>query len=392
MGGVTVTGFVGEDNVLIEQETGPGADADTPPGPPAVVGDSAVFTYVITNSGTADLTNVILIDSTNGAGTLSTITCGNIQPSDIVPFTNALAVGESVTCTATYEVVIGDLNNTVSNTATVSSTQAQDATDPAHFSVEDTKFFVVDKDADVTFEYSPSGLPVTSNGLATGNNDPRGAAANATSDTLWVVDKDKHVYVYDDAGTPLGNWKAIGVTDKIQGIATDGTSIWIVDDASTEKVLFYNGGASFTASGEEHDKTSEFSLATGNDKPRGITTDGTNIWVVNDAKDGPDKVYKYTLSGGFLGSWTIDPANVKPKGITVNPAGGTTVWIVDQETDEVFQYDAATGIISGNKTKDFVFPLVGGNSKPEGIADPPSRAPFQLRPGTRPLPPRVTAP
>ena len=48
--------------------------------------------------------------------------------------------------------------------------------------------------------------------------------SNVASNTLWVVDKDKIVYLYDDAGTSLGDWKANGLSkDKVQGIATDGT-------------------------------------------------------------------------------------------------------------------------------------------------------------------------
>ena len=58
-------------------------------------------------------------------------------------------------------------------------------------------------------------------------------------------------------------------------------------------------------------------------------TDGTSFWVV----DGTAlKVFKYTLSGSLLGSWTIDPANKKPTGITINPTNVSDIWIVDNGT------------------------------------------------------------
>jgi hypothetical protein len=45
-------------------------------------------------------------------------------------------------------------------------------------------------------------------------------------------------------------------------------------------------------------------------------TDGTSFWVVDGTAH---KVFKYTLSGSLLGSWSIDAANAHPTGITINP-------------------------------------------------------------------------
>jgi hypothetical protein len=75
-------------------------------------------------------------------------------------------------------------------------------------------------------------------------------------------------------------------------------------------------------------------------------TDGTSFWVV----DGTTlKVFKYTLSGSLLGSWSIDPANTHPTGITINPTNVSDIWIVDNGTDKVYQYTAAAGRTSGSQ-------------------------------------------
>jgi hypothetical protein len=96
----------------------------------------------------------------------------------------------------------------------------------------------------------------------------------------------------------------------------------------------YTGAASRLASSQT--ASSSFALAggkNGNNNPQDLVTDGTSFWVV----DGTAlKVFKYTLSGSSLGSWTIDPANSHPTGITINPSNVSDIWIVDNGTDKGF--------------------------------------------------------
>jgi hypothetical protein len=47
---------------------------------------------------------------------------------------------------------------------------------------------------------------VTNTNLALGNIDPKGATANVAGNTVWVIDKNKTVYVYDGDGASLGSW------------------------------------------------------------------------------------------------------------------------------------------------------------------------------------------
>ncbi len=162
-------------------------------------------------------------------------------------------------------------------------------------------------------------------------------ATNAAGTTEWVVDANKNVYVYSTGGALLGSWSAGGLSSSAQltGIATNGTDIWLVDSYA-DKVYKYTGAAS-RLSGSQN-AASSFSLASGRNgdtNPQDIVTDGTSFWVV----DGTAlKVFKYTLSGSLLGSWTIDPANTHPTGITINPTNVSDIWIVDNGTDKVYQY------------------------------------------------------
>ena len=232
--------------------------------------------------------------------------------------------------------------------------------------VPDTKFFVPDASADEMFEYEANGTLVTNSDLASGNNAPRGAASTVSGDTVWVVDKDDLVYVYDDAGNLQGSWKANGL-DRPEGIATEGSDIWIVD-RGTEQVYFFNAAASSIPSGRR-DATSSFALASGNESPRGITTDGVFLWVVNSGGS-TDSVFKYEVDGTFMGSWVIDSSNSNPRGITIDPSGvSNSIWIVDHNATSVFEYSNGKSTTGGILTESFS--LTTGNSDPQGIADPP---------------------
>jgi len=231
--------------------------------------------------------------------------------------------------------------------------------------VSTTKFFVVDTGADDTFQYQADGTLVTNTDLAVGNTDPRGTTSNAAGTTVWVIDKDKMVYVYDADGNFQGSWTAQGLNTP-DGIATDGSDMWIVD-RRLKRVFQYSGAATRTSGSQG--SSSSFALAGGNRKAKGITTDGSSLWVVNDNK--VDTVFKYTTSGTLLGSWTIDTANSKPIGITIDPGNVNDIWIVDSGKDQVFQYNGAAGNTSGSQAYGELFNLAAGNTNPQGIADPP---------------------
>jgi hypothetical protein len=176
------------------------------------------------------------------------------------------------------------------------------------------------------------------------------------------------VYVYNTSGGLVGSWTARTLPNNatIEGIATNGTDVWIVD-ARGDRVYRYAGAAGRT-SGSQF-AASSFRLDNSNTSPKDIVTDGQHLWVVNDSST--DRVFKYTIAGVLVGSWTIDPANRAPTGITLDPASPQHLWIVDSGTDRVYQYNAAASRSSGSQTAATSFALAPGNTNPQGIADPP---------------------
>ena len=117
-----------------------------------------------------------------------------------------------------------------------------------------------------------------------------------------------------------------------EGIATNGTDVWIVDSKS-DKVYKYAGAATRLSGSQT--AVSSFKLNSSNTSPKDIVTDGTSLWVVNDSST--DKVFKYGVAGSFQGSWTISTSGASsPTGITIDPANFSNIWIVDNGSKLVY--------------------------------------------------------
>jgi hypothetical protein len=233
-----------------------------------------------------------------------------------------------------------------------------------------TKFYVVnDGSPDRTYEYGASGTAIENYAIQSTNTSPRGAASNATGDKVWVVDANKTVYVYNTSGGLLGSWSAGSLASNatVEGITTNGTDVWIVDSRS-DKVFKYAGAATRTSGSQN--AVSSFSLNGSNTSPTDLVTDGTSIWVLNNTLF-TDKVFKYSSSGSLLGSWTISSGGGSPTGITIDPTNVSNIWIVDNNTDRVYQFNAATSRMNGSASPSSSFALSAGNTNPQGIADPP---------------------
>ncbi|HVK08634.1 MAG TPA: LamG-like jellyroll fold domain-containing protein, partial [Gemmataceae bacterium] len=237
------------------------------------------------------------------------------------------------------------------------------------------KFYVAD-DGSVnrTYEYAASGSAIQNYSVASGNTMPRGIATTAIGSTVWVLDANKTVYVYNTSGVLQGSWIAGSMTSNAtpEGITTNGTDVWIVDSRS-DKVFKYTGAATRLSGSQNAASNFNFNLNTGNRDPKDLVTDGTSIWVVNDSST--DKVFKYTLSGALLGSWTISGGGGSPTGITLDPSGASqSLWIVDNGTDTVYEYANARSRTAGGQAAAATFALAAGNTNPQGIADPPAPA------------------
>lgn len=267
-----------------------------------------------------------------------------------------------------YAIVLGTL---VSNDPAYAGINP---TDVAVTNLDDevltTKFYVVDDaTANRTFEYAQNGSAVENYSLNGGNSSPRGAASTVAGDKVWVVDANKKVYIYDASGVLLGSWTAGSLVSNatIEGITTNGTDIWLVD-ARQDRVYRYANAAS-RLSGSQN-AASSFALNSGNRSPKDLVTDGSNIWVVE--SNTTDRVFKYSMTGSLVGNWVIDTANASPTGITLDPSGATqSLWIVDNGSDRVYEYTNARSRNSGSQSAAASFALSARNTNPQGIADPP---------------------
>ncbi len=231
-----------------------------------------------------------------------------------------------------------------------------------------TKFFTVDDDKNKTFKYGSVGNFIQDFGVSPQN--PRGITSNVTGSNVWIADYYGRIYNYTSGGTHVANWNS--KISGLQGVTTNGTHIWTVSE-TTDRVYYYVNGTKI-ANGASVNPSSSFALNAYNKNPKGLTTDGKFIWVVNDgnvAGGTGDMVFKYTVAGKYLGRWQLDPVNGKPTGITVDPAGGNKLWLVDSGTDRIYEYSGATGRISGGVIANKSYALAAGNSNPQGIADPP---------------------
>ena len=238
-----------------------------------------------------------------------------------------------------------------------------------------SKFFVVDSTADKLYGYDKFGAGIGSLGLAVGDTESRGITGDATGTTLWVLDKNKSVYVSNSSGVAQGTWTASDLSTSPEGIAKDGTGLWMVDSAN-KTVYWYKGAASNLAGVD----TAEFKLALNSAVvPKGLTTDGKTLWVVSDSSANTVFVYSITKNGAgdvtgltATGSWTLDKLNATPTGITMDPTGvSKSLWVVDSATDSVYEYANGTTLLTGKDVFALsTFKLASGNALPQDIFDP----------------------
>ncbi|MBI1249378.1 tandem-95 repeat protein [bacterium] len=232
------------------------------------------------------------------------------------------------------------------------------------------KFYVADNGTDRTYLYTADGTWVGQPQMSAANSDVRGITSLSDGSARWTIDASGDVFVYDEAGAEQGQWTVSGVTSP-EGIATDGTDLWIIDDA-TDEVLYFAGAAALGSTAflnGSHSPTNTFSLDSANTSPKGIASDGNKLWIVDDAAD---KVFVYSAGdGSYIGSWSLDSANADASGITLDAdPNSTSLWIVDNVDHQVYHYASATTVTSGSLSAADTFDLGMGNFSPQGIADP----------------------
>ncbi len=147
------------------------------------------------------------------------------------------------------------------------------------------------------------------------------------------------------------------------GIWSDGTTMWVLegwfnDTSGRTKIYAYDMAT------KERVPTKDFNTlqAAGNDRPTGIWSDGTTMWVADDDERGTDKIYAYDMATKERVPTkdfnTLDDAeNDHPKAIW---SDGITMWVADGSDDKIYAYDMAAKVRV--PTKDFNTLQAAGNT------------------------------
>ena len=164
-----------------------------------------------------------------------------------------------------------------------------------------------------------------------GNDRATGVWSDGT--TLWVADNadgaGDAVYAYNrESGERVEEREfALHETNRApRGFWSDRSVVW-VSDSGQERLFAYR-----LADGERLEER-EFALATGNSDARGIWSDEETMWVLDGRADA---LFAYALaSGELLAEYELDSANDDPRGIW---SDGVTIWVSDHGAKRLFAY------------------------------------------------------
>lgn len=227
---------------------------------------------------------------------------------------------------------------------------------------ETPQFAVVDDSKNAIFTYTTAGGVVKQFPLSTNDRSPQGVTASKDGTRLWVADSNGIIFVYDGQQRLIGKWQADGI-EHVAGVTTDGTDIWLVD-SKTDTIYRFAGACSRLAG--HANATSTVRLNSANKNPTDIVTDGQHFWVLNDTSK-VDKVFRYSMTGALEGSWSIDRANSNPTGLTLNPEDPNQFWILDGKSHKLFSYLGGASRTSGSQNASSFITLTSANREAEGV-------------------------
>ena len=144
-------------------------------------------------------------------------------------------------------------------------------------------------------------------------------------------------------------------------IWSDGITLYALNSDSVDSRIY-----AYRMSDKSRDSGKDFNtlVAAGNDRPRGIWSDGVTMWV-SDSVD--DRIYAYRMSDKSRDSGkdfnTLDPAgNDDPSGIW---SDGVTMWAADFTDGKLYAYRMSDK--SRDSGKDFNTLVAAGNGVPSGM-------------------------
>ncbi len=224
-------------------------------------------------------------------------------------------------------------------------------------------------------------IQLSSYGIHRQHDDDKNTYAQglwSDGDTMWVAntrgaadDDEKRIYAYNvttKLRDPDKDFKTLSEAgnDRPRGIWSDGTTMWVADQTDN-KLYAYHAFSQFASRNDKQDFKDDENrstlIAAGNNKPRGIWSDDETLWVADAAKG---KLFAYNLATKERDSAkdfnTLDAENDHPTGVWANE---TTMWVADWNDDKLYAYKMA------DKTRDvdndFNTLAAAGNNQPIGI-------------------------
>jgi hypothetical protein len=185
-GGIQLLGFQDKDGggESLPQTTGFGDDADTPTGPTAVVGDTIIWTYIVTNAGNAPLSDIMVTDDAGTPGDGSDdfsavpVTEGSFNVGDINN-NDLLDAGEEWQYTAGGTALLGQYGNLGTVNGSAFGLTVSDV-DPSHYFGEYTG-------ADLCENYGkPQLLTMLYTGDNVNDNSQDASKVSITGDPLFT--------------------------------------------------------------------------------------------------------------------------------------------------------------------------------------------------------------
>ena len=144
-------------------------------------------------------------------------------------------------------------------------------------------------------------------------------------------------------------------------IWSDGVTLYVLNSDRADTRIY-----AYRMSDKSHDSGKDFNtlVAAGNDRPRGIWSDGVTMWV-SDSVD--DQIYAYRMSDKSHDSGkdfnTLDSAgNTDPAGMW---SDGVTMWVADFTDGKLYAYRMSDK--SRDSGKDFDTLVAAGNGVPIGM-------------------------
>ena len=217
-----------------------------------------------------------------------------------------------------------------------------------------------------------NGTVTTLAGSSSGNTDATGTSASFTNPwgittdgtNLYVVDRGNHKIrkiVIDNgtvttlAGSSEGSTDATGTSATFyrpKGITTDGTNLYVSDSGNhrIRKIVIDNGTVT-TLAGSSSGNTDATGTSASFTNPWGITTDGTNLYVTDHDNH---RIRKIVISTGAVttlagsSSGNIDATGTSasfsyPTGITTD---GTNLYVSDQSNQWIRKIVISTGVVT----------------------------------------------